>query len=233
MTIGAFFDVDGTLYTAHMWHGLMQYAKAHGRKNHVRLYYAALIPLYWLRKLGLISEESFRKPWVARMGWIFRGWSAAEGDAAFQWIAEEFTRPTARQDILARLREHVAQGHVVVLVSAQLAPALAKLGAPLGVTGTVGTEIEIKDGRFTGKVSPRVCMGLEKDRLTREFLKAHGIQVDFGASYVYADSISDLPLFEMVGHPIAVYPDAQLAALAREKNWEILTDSSANLTNLH
>jgi phosphoserine phosphatase len=26
----------------------------------------------------------------------------------------------------------------------------------------------------------------------------------------------------MVGHPIAVYPDAQLAVLAREKNWEIL-----------
>jgi phosphoserine phosphatase len=94
------------------------------------------------------------------------------------------------------------------------------------VTGTVGTEIEIKDERFTGQVSSRVCMGTEKDRLTREFLHARGIEVDFGASYAYADSISDLPLFQMVGHPVAVYPDAQLAALAREKNWEILPRKS-------
>jgi len=222
MAIGAFFDVDGTLYTAHMWRGLMQYAAAHGRKNHVRLYYAALMPLFYLRKLKLISEESFRKPWVARMGWILRGWSAAEGDAAFRWIAEDFIRPTERKDILAKLRDHGAHGHVVILVSAMLTPPLQKLAAPLGAVGAIGTDIEIKDGHLSGKISPRVCMGIEKDRLTREFLKAHGIEVDLSASYAYADSISDLPLLEMVGHPVAVYPDAQLAAFAREKNWEIL-----------
>lgn len=231
MTIGAFFDVDGTLYTAHMWRGLVQYAAEHGRKNQVRLYYATLMPLFWFRRLNLISEESFRKPWVARMGWILSGWSAAEGDAAFRWIAEDFTQPTGREDILAILRAHVAQGHVVVLVSAQLTPSLAKLAALLGATGAVGTDIEIKDGRLSGKVSPRVCMGIEKDRLTREFLQARGIAVDLSASYAYADSISDLPLFEMVGHPVVVYPDAALAALAREKNWEILPNQPANLAN--
>ncbi len=222
MAIGAFFDVDGTLYTAHMWRGLMQYAAAHGRKNQVRFYYAALMPLYWLRKLHLISEAGFRKPWVSNMGVILRGWSAAEGDTAFRWIAEEFIQPTAREDILAILRDHVAQGHVVVLVSAMLTPPLQKLAAPLGVSGAVGTDIEIKDGRLSGTISPRVCMGIEKDRLTREFLKARGIDIDLSASSAYADSISDLSLLEMVGHPVAVYPDAQLAAHAREKNWEIL-----------
>ncbi len=220
--IGAFFDVDGTLYTAHMWRGLMQYAAAHGRKNQVRLYYAALMPLFWLRKVNLISEEGFRKPWVSNMGVILRGWSAAEGDAAFRWIAEDFIRPTARTDILSILHDHVAQGHVVVLVSAMLTPVLQKLGASLGVTGVVGTDVASTDGRLSGKISPRVCTGIEKDRLTREFLRARGIAVDLSASYAYADSISDLPLFEMVGHPIAVYPDVQLAAHAREKNWEIL-----------
>ena len=75
---------------------------------------------------------------------------------------------------------------------------------------------------MSGKISPRVCAGVEKDRLTREFLQARGIAVDLSASYAYADSISDLPLFEMVGHPVAVYPDAALAAHAREKHWAIL-----------
>ncbi len=220
--IGAFFDVDGTLYTAHMWRGLMQYAAEHGRQNRVRLYYATLMPLYWIRKLRLISEENFRKPWVAQMGVILRGWTTAQADAAFSWIADDFTRPTAREDVLAILQDHLAQGHVVVLVSAQLTPSLEKLAASLGATGAVGTDVEIKDGRLSGKVSSRVCMGIEKDRLTREFLQKNNLQIDLSASYAYADSISDSSLLQMVGHPVAVYPDPQLAALAHEKNWDVI-----------
>ncbi len=222
MAIGAFFDVDGTLYTAHMWRGLMEYAATHGRQNRVRLYTVGLMPLYGLRRLRWISEEGFRKPWVSNMGVIFGGWSLTDGDAAFRWVAEDYIRPTAREDMLALLRSHVNAGHVVVLVSAMLAPTLRILAEPLGAAGAIGTEVEVKDGEYSGKVSPRVCMGQEKDRLTREFLQNRGLDVDLSASYTYADSISDLPLFQMVGHPVAVYPDAQLAAHARENQWEIL-----------
>ena len=100
MKTAAFFDVDGTLYTAHMWRGLMEYARTHGRRTRTRLYYVALLPLYFLRKLGLMSEESFRKPWVSQMGWIISGWNEQEANAAFRWIADEFMRPTARNDKL-------------------------------------------------------------------------------------------------------------------------------------
>lgn len=221
MKTAAFFDVDGTLYTAHMWRGLMEYAKSHGRNPRTQFYYWALLPLYLLRKLGLISEETFRRPWVAKMEWIISGWSEPEANAAFQWIAQEFIRPTARHDILAVLKNHVEQGHTVVLVSAMLAPVLKLVGEPLGATVTVGTFTEIKKGRVTGKIG-RVCMGIEKDKLTRETLQAHNIDVDWAASYAYADSYSDLPLFQMVGHPIAVYPDTELAKHAQENNWQVL-----------
>ncbi len=222
MTIAAFFDVDGTLYTAHMWRGLMQYAVAHGRKNHAAAYYATLMPLYGLRKLGWISEEGFRNPWVMRMGWVMRGWTAAEGQAAFRWITDSYIRPTARPDMLGCLAEHVAAGHKVILVSAMLAPVLAMIGEPLQVTGTIGTEVELRDGRYTGRVIPPPCTGIDKDRLTRAYLKARNLNVDLAASYAYADSISDVPLLEMVGHPAAVYPAAQLAAVARDKGWRII-----------
>ncbi len=220
--IGAFFDVDGTLYTANMWRGLMTYASRHGRARETKLYYAALAPLYYLRKLRLMSEEAFRKPWVMNMGWMLKGWSQEQGEAAFDWIAESFIRPSARNDVIMRLRQHVAQNHVVVLVSAMLAPTLARIGKPLGVTGTVGTEVEIRDGRFTGRILPPACMGVEKERLTKKLLRARGVEIDFSASYAYADSISDMALFDMVGHRVAVYPDAQLSALARRDNWEII-----------
>jgi phosphoserine phosphatase len=42
------------------------------------------------------------------------------------------------------------------------------------------------------------------------------------ASYAYADSLTDVPVLELVGHPVAVYPDEGLAALAWQKGWPIL-----------
>ncbi len=220
--IAAFFDVDGTLYKNNMWRGLMRYASRNGRQQRARFYFAALVPLYYLRKLHLISEATFRRPWMANLGWMLKGWTRAQGDAAFKWIVEEYIRPSAQADVLARLREHVAQKHVVVLVSGMLAQPLQMLGDALGAHGTIGTEVEIADSRFTGRIIPPVPNGKDKARLTLEFLRARGLDIDLAASYSYADSIADLSMLELVGNPVAVYPDAPLAALARERNWEII-----------
>jgi phosphoserine phosphatase len=35
----------------------------------------------------------------------------------------------------------------------------------------------------------------------------------------YADSTSDLPLLEAVGHPVAVNPETRLASIARKRGW--------------
>jgi hypothetical protein len=37
----------------------------------------------------------------------------------------------------------------------------------------------------------------------------------------YADSTSDLPLLECVGFPVAVNPEARLAAIARRRGWHV------------
>lgn len=221
--IGAFFDVDGTLYNANMWRGLMQYVAEHGGKSRTRWYMARNLPYYYLWKLKLIDDETFRKPWVQTLGMLVKDWDAAQGDTAFRWVAEQYIQPTGNAAVIARLKDHVARGHAVVLVSAMLAPTLKMLGVALGVTGTVGTEIEFQAGRFTGRVIPPVCMGVEKERLTRRWLDERRVAIDFGASYAYADSLSDRSLCQMVGHPVAVYPDPHLAALAREKGWEVIS----------
>ena len=220
--IAAFFDVDGTLYQNNMWRGLMQYASEHWRKQRARFYFLALLPLYYLRKLNLIGEDAFRKPWMANLGWMLKGWTQEQGDAAFRWIVEEYIRPSANEDVLARLREHVAQGHVVVLVSGMLASTLELVGDQFGVTGVIGTQIEIKDGRFSGRTLPPIINGAEKARKMLKFLRERGLEIDLAASYSYADSIADLSMLELVGHPVAVYPDKHLAALARERNWETI-----------
>src|SRR5436309_9478493 len=45
--------------------------------------------------------------------------------------------------------------------------------------------------------------------------------IDLAGSYAYSDSITDLPMLELVGHPVAVNPDRELARVARERDWDV------------
>ena len=54
----------------------------------------------------------------------------------------------------------------------------------------------------------------------RQFAADHDLDLD--ASWAYSDSVSDLPMLELVGHPVAVNPDAELARIARERNWQVM-----------
>ena len=45
------------------------------------------------------------------------------------------------------------------------------------------------------------------------------------ASTAYSDSDTDLPFLEAVGIPVAVNPDRELARVAAERGWEVLTFS--------
>ncbi|MBA3610362.1 MAG: HAD-IB family hydrolase, partial [Rubrobacter sp.] len=45
--------------------------------------------------------------------------------------------------------------------------------------------------------------------------------LDLSRSYAYADAISDLPMLEAVGNPVAVNPDRRLEASAKERGWRI------------
>ena len=220
--IAAFFDVDGTLYGGRVWAGLMEYWRAHGRTLDARLYYLRFMPHYIARQLKLISEERFRAPWAQHLAWPMRNWTEAQAQACFDWVARAYLKPLRHERSIARLHEHQAQGHVVVLVSSGLTPLLEAIGATLGVRHAVGTPVERCDGRLTGRTLPPLVIGERKASVTRERLREWGLDIDLAASFAYADSISDRALLELVGHPMAVNPDEQLASLARERRWPVL-----------
>jgi len=220
--IAALFDCDGTLYSAEMGRGLMKYAADHGRQTHVRLYLASLMPRYLLNKAGLIRREALRIKAVARQGWLLRGWDTDQAAAAFDWIVHHYLLPTKREDVAGRLGEHREQGHAIVLVSGMLRPCLALLGDHFKTTGVVGTEFEIVNGRYSGRLVSPVLNGAPKAGYVRSFFAEQGIDVDWANSYAYGDAIHDRSMFDLVGNPVAVYPDPQLRALAHDRGWPII-----------
>jgi hypothetical protein len=77
-------------------------------------------------------------------------------------------------------------------------------------------------GRYTGDVE-FYSYGPFKADAIRELAARDGI--DLEGSYAYSDSATDLPMLEVVGHPVAVNPDRDLAKIAKERDWEVRTFS--------
>jgi HAD superfamily hydrolase (TIGR01490 family) len=98
------------------------------------------------------------------------------------------------------------------------------IAALLGVEHLIATEPQIVAGRFTGEVEGTPCMREGKIERLHGWLKERGHSLrDFPESWFYSDSINDLPLLSCVTHPVAVDPDAKLAAEAQRRGWRRLT----------
>jgi HAD superfamily hydrolase (TIGR01490 family) len=220
--IAALFDIEGTLFTNPMGKGMTKYAFSNGRAWQAALYFASLMPLYQISKLKLFPRERFNTHAIARMAGLVQGYDLRQADAAFDWVAHEFILPYPRKAVLERWEAHRRSGHLLLIASGGLTPIVERIGARLGAAGTAGTDAQVKDGRYTGRVASPVVIGREKAERTLRLVKQLGVEVNWRESFAYADSLHDLPFMELAGHPVAVHPDAGLKQIAVERGWEIL-----------
>lgn len=222
-TKAAFFDVDGTLTTERVWRGMLAYFHQRGLRRWTRrLFWAYHVPIYLLYKIGLSSQSAYRRPWAAHLPWFIRGFSVRQAQEVWDWVAQEYLTPYWRQDALALIKQHKAAGDLVVLVSAGLTPLEEAVARVVGADLAVGTQPELHDGRYTGRLAGPVCIDAQKAELTKETLRGQGIDVDLAASTAYADSTTDIHLLEMVGKPIAFHPDEDLRPLAVDRGWSVM-----------
>jgi HAD superfamily hydrolase (TIGR01490 family) len=90
----------------------------------------------------------------------------------------------------------------------------------LGIDDYVANRMEFVNGYATGRVLPPVMASATKAKWIREYAEREGINLS--ESYAYSDSISDLPMLSIVGHPVAINPDFRLKQTARQHDWAIL-----------
>jgi HAD superfamily hydrolase (TIGR01490 family) len=221
--VAAIFDLDGTLFDGHVWLAVSEYQKRNRvNRRWLYLYLAAHLPLWYLHKLGLMGVERARYVWARNMSWSLRGFDQARAEAMFNWVTDEYLMPLLRWDVAQRLRYHQSKGHRTILLSGAFEGLLAVVGHQLGVQEVLGTRLAQRDGRYTGSARLPVCQGRGKLQRLQAFLSEPGRAVDLRSSYAYADSLTDRPLLEAVGHPVAVYPEQELADLASRQGWPVL-----------
>ncbi len=213
MAIGAFFDVDGTLIAKNSGPLYMKFLRRRGeirRRDVFRTSY-----LYLRYRLGLLDIEAAA---ASTSAWIRGRREQDVADHCRVWY-REIVRQYLQPEMVRRVRQHQAQGDVVALLSSTTPYLAGPLAEELGIEHLIVSRLVVEDGRFTGDVHRPICYGRGKIHWAKRFARERDI--DLAASWFYTDSVTDLPMLEIVGHPEIVNPDVRLRREARRRGWNI------------
>jgi HAD superfamily hydrolase (TIGR01490 family) len=142
--------------------------------------------------------------------------SMLEGDA---W--ELFSRLIITKSFPAgirRVREHRKLGHRTILITGALDFVVAPLRPLFDEIVAAGLGVDHR-GRLTGELDVAPPTGEARALVIADYAASEGLELE--QSVAYADSASDLPMLEAVGHPVAVNPEAKLATIARKRGWHV------------
>lgn len=135
-------------------------------------------------------------------------------------IAREWIVPRVYEGMVKVIEEHKANGDSTFLVTAAPTELAETLAGELGMTGAIGTVAEVDhEGIYTGNLPGPILHGKDKARAVAE--RAGELGLSLAECSAYSDSLNDLPLLELVGHPYAVNPARQLKRLADRRGWPI------------
>ncbi|MDN5862681.1 MAG: HAD-IB family hydrolase [Salinisphaera sp.] len=121
---------------------------------------------------------------------------------------------------LRRLKEHVAAGDHVVLLSGTPEFLACALAQAVGAQGAYGSLCMLRAGRYCAGLPPRHPHGASKVDAARELAASTGLPLD--EAIAYGDSINDTHLFRVVGRSVTVMPDKELRDTAGGEGWETL-----------
>ena len=218
----AFFDLDKTVIATSSVMALGGRFYKEGlisKRTIVRGLYAQVVYLL----LGADDEkmERMREAMLA----LTKGWDQQRVSDIVRETLDDVLTPIIYAEALELIEEHKRAGRKTVIISSSPIETVQPLGEHLGVDDVIATRAKLDaQGRYTGQLE-FYAYGPHKADAIREMAVKEGI--DLANSYGYSDSITDLPMLELVGHPVAVNPDRELTrGRARPRMGDALVPAS-------
>lgn len=230
-TSAAFFDLDGTLIPGS---ANIPFAKAAFREGFISksdLVKDLRNGLSFLLK-GATDERSEQVR--DRILQAVRGHRAADVEALGEHFIDELVASIkpAMRDVLD---QHGCAGEDRIVISASPTEIVSRVAQAAGLESGVGTTAaRDADGVYTGDLAGPFCYAQGKVEVMRSLADERGYDLD--VCFAYSDSASDLPMLEVVGHPVAVNPEPELREIAARRGWPIVETSSVprvKLTSVH
>ncbi len=219
MAGAAFFDLDKTIIAKSSTLAFTKPLFRAGLLNRTSLFKAAIAQAYY-QMFGADHDQLERVR--EEVGDLTRGWDRAEVQRLVEETVDEVVSPLVYAEALAIIDEHQRAGRRVVVISSSPVEIVLPLCRYLGLDDddVIGTRPEVDaDGKYTGAIE-FYAYGPGKAAAMREMAEAEEFSLQ--DSFAYSDSITDLPMLEAVGHPVAVNPDRELRAIAAERDWQTL-----------
>jgi HAD superfamily hydrolase (TIGR01490 family) len=146
------------------------------------------------------------------------GWDVAKVRSIVTEVLEEVISPLIFAEALDLIDEHRRAGRAICIVSSSPDEIVEPLARMLSVDRWIATKPMILDGRYTGELDFYAYGPYKVQAITT---LAEELGIDLSNSYAYSDSITDLPMLEAVGHPVAVNPDRELRRVAAARGWPL------------
>lgn len=213
----AFFDIDNT-----MMQGASIYWFARGLAARKYFTTTDLARFAWSQlKFRLLAREhggDMSNAKQAALAFV-KGWSVGELRRLSEEIFDELMAERIWSGTRALAQLHLDAGQRVWLVTAAPIELGQVMADRLGLTGALGTVAEIDHGVYTGRLVGDLLHGPAKAEAITALAATEGL--DLSRCTAYSDSVNDVPMLSLVGHAVAVNPDAALRREARHRNWEV------------
>jgi len=209
-------DMMGTLTTGSPFLGLVDWIKHNQSRLEANLRMIAITPAYLLAKFGVIDwQEWGQKLMIDSLGFI-KDPDEAKLKQVSEWVVEHDSWRKRREDVISRLIQHRENGAQVYIASSVVEPFIEPFARRIGVK-YIGTPTQIVNGKV--KLASELVASEKKIEQVLSRLAIDCVDVAYG------DTVLDIPLLEHADHPVAVYPDKKLKAVALMRGWEIIGDT--------
>ncbi|MCW4354967.1 HAD-IB family hydrolase [Hoyosella sp. YIM 151337] len=217
LTAAAFFDVDNTMVAGA---SSIHFARGLAARKYIAV--SDMARFGWQQlKFRLTGRENSKDVASGKEKALafISGRSTAEFTQLGEEIYDELIADKVWPGTRALAQMHLDAGQQVWLVTAtpvELAQVIAKR---LGLTGALGTVLESRDGRFTGRLVGDLLHGRGKAHAVRALAAREGLNLR--RCTAYSDSFNDMPMLTAVGTAVAINPDSDLREVAKARSWEI------------
>lgn len=213
----ALFDLDNTLLAGDSDHAWGEFLVQHGHVDS-GVYRRSNDQFYADYQAGTLDIRAYSE-------FVFAVLARTELTTLLRWRTQFMAthiEPLLLPKAFELLAQHRALGHTLVIITATNRFVTELIAQRLGVAHLIATEPEQhEDGHFTGKLKGTPCFQAGKISRLEDWMRTHHEVLE--GAWFYSDSRNDLPLLELVAHPVAVDADATLTTLAQARGWPLMT----------
>jgi len=217
LAAAAFYDLEGTLVSTNLVHTLGFYAK--NQPGLFRSFTKSVATLLSLPVFAITDQYS-RKVFNDLYFKQYKGVSEDRLRFFAQELFATVLKPAVFPGTYELIEKSRSLGLRQVVVTGALDVSVKPLMEYLEIADYVANRLEFVKGVATGRLLPPVLAAATKASWIRTFAEREGLSLS--ESFAYSDSISDLPMLSIVGHPAAVNPDLRLRQTALHHDWPIL-----------